>query len=214
MIECSSCHAAVKPTQKITPWVVGLLIILFWPGAILYVLTRPRTCPICGSGIQVPRVSAPVTVRQETATPSPSNPAPSSPREAMAASWRRHRKMILISWGGLVGMVAVLASLLVLASNGGDGSLGKLPEPALQEPTTPARAATRVRGTATPTISDGLRLQMQNALLMNCISSEMANGNITGEEGNALIRRALNVQDTRDTYRLSAILQCVQAGYQ
>ena len=123
MIECSSCHAAVKRTQKITPWVVGLLIILFWPGAILYVLTRPRTCPICGSGIQVPRVSAPVTVRQETATPSPSNPAPSSPREAMAASWRRHRKMILISWGGLVGMVAVLASLLILASNGGDGAV-------------------------------------------------------------------------------------------
>ena len=60
MIECSSCHAAVKPTQKITPWVVGLLIILFWPGAILYVLTRPRTCPICGSGIQVPRAAKPM----------------------------------------------------------------------------------------------------------------------------------------------------------
>ena len=54
---------------------------------------------------------------------------------------------------------------------------------------------------------------MQNALLVDCINSEMANGNITGEEGNALIRRALNVQDTRDTYRLSTILQCVKAGY-
>ena len=120
MAECSSCHATVKPTQKITPWVIGLLIILFLPGAILYVLTRPRTCPICGGRIQVPRASAPVTVRQETETPSPSNPAPSSPREVMAASWRRHRKMILISWGGVFGMVAVLASLLILASNGGD----------------------------------------------------------------------------------------------
>ena len=125
MIECSLCHAAVKPTKKITWWVVGLLLILFWPGAILYVLTRPaNTCPICGSRIQVPRASAPGTVRQETATPSPSNPAPSSPREAMAASWRRHRKMILIGWGGLVGVVALLASLLVLASNGGEEALG------------------------------------------------------------------------------------------
>ena len=132
MIECSSCHATVKPTKKITWWVVGLLIILFWPGAILYVLTRANTCPICGSRIPVPRASAPVTVRQETETPSPSNPAPSSPREAMATSWRRHRKMILISWGGLVGVVALLASLLVLASNGGGGSSGTLPEPALQ----------------------------------------------------------------------------------
>ena len=120
MIECGSCHATVQPTQKMTRWVIGLLIILFWPGAILYVLTRPRTCPICGSRIQVPRASAPVTVRQEIEAPSPSNPAPPSPREAMATSWRRHRKMILISWGALVGMVALLASLLVLASNGGD----------------------------------------------------------------------------------------------
>ena len=124
MIECGSCHATVKPTKKITWWVVGLLLILFWPGAILYVLTRAaNTCPICGSRIQVPRTSAPVTVRRATATPSPSNPAPSSPREAMAASWRRHRKMILISWGGLVGVVALLASLLVLASNGGDDAV-------------------------------------------------------------------------------------------
>ena len=210
MIECGSCHAAVKPTKKITWWVVGLLLILFWPGAILYVLTRPaNTCPICGSRIQVPRASAPVTVRQETATPSPSNPAPSSPREAMATSWRRHRKMILISWGGLVGVVALLASLLVLASNGGGGSSGTLPEPALQEPTVP----TRVRAMATPAISDGQRLQMQNALLADCIKSEMANGNITSEQGNALIRTALNVQNPNDTFRLSVILQCVQAGY-
>ena len=218
MIECSSCHETVKLTKKITWWVVGLLIILFWPGAILYVLTRAaNTCPICGSHIQIPHRRPSVTVRQATATPSPSNPAPSSPREAMAASWRRHRKMILISWGGLVGMVVVLASLLVLASNGGGGSSGKLPEPALQEPTTPAQAATRVptrvRATATPTISDGQRLQMQNALLVDCINSEMANGNITSEQGNALIRRALNVQNPNDTYRLSAILQCFKAGY-
>ena len=210
VIECSSCHATVEPTKKITWWVVGLLLLLFWPGAILYVLTRAKnTCPICRSRIQIPHRRPSVTVRQETATPSPSNPAPSSPRDAMAASWRRHRKMILISWGSVAGMVAVLVSLLVLASNGGGGSSGNLPGPALQEPTTPAR----VRATATPTISDGQRLQMQNALLVDCINSEMANGNITGEEGNALIRRALNVQDTRDTYRLSTILQCVKAGY-
>ena len=31
--------------------------------------------------------------------------------------------MILISWGGLVGVVALLASLLVLASNGGDDAV-------------------------------------------------------------------------------------------
>ena len=211
VIECGSCQATVQPTQKITRWVIGLLIILFWPGAILYVLTRPRTCPICGSRIQVPRASAPVPVRQETATPSPSNPAPSSPREAMATSWRRHRKMILISWGGLVGIVVLLASLLVLASNGGGGSAGKLPDPALQDPTT--RVPARVRATATPAISDGQRLQMQNALLADCIKSEMANGNITSEQGNALIRTALNVQNPNDTFRLSVILQCVQAGY-
>ena len=60
MIECGSCHATVKPTKKITWWVVGLLLILFWPGAILYVLTRPaNTCPICGSRIQVPRAGNP-----------------------------------------------------------------------------------------------------------------------------------------------------------
>ena len=102
-------------------------------------------------------------------------------------------------------------SLLVLASNGGGGSAGKLPDPALQDPTT--RVPARVQATATPTISDGQRLQMQNALLANCINSEMANGNITREEGNALIRRALNVQNSSDTFRLSVILQCFQAGY-
>ena len=59
MIECGSCHAAVKPTKKLTWWVIGLLIILFWPGAILYVLTRANTCPICGSRIQIPRAVNP-----------------------------------------------------------------------------------------------------------------------------------------------------------
>ena len=143
MVECSSCHATVKPTQKITPWVIGLLIILFWPGAILYVLTRPRTCPICGSRIQVPHRRPPVTVRQERETPSPSNSAPSSPSEAIAASWRRHRKMILISWGGLLGMVAVLVSLLVLASNGGDEVVRSLPR-AEPTPTTEYDALSKV----------------------------------------------------------------------
>ena len=67
MIECGSCHAAVKPTKKITWWVVGLLIILFWPGAILYVLTRrANTCPICGSRHPDTTIASPsVTVRQE-----------------------------------------------------------------------------------------------------------------------------------------------------
>ena len=213
VIECSSCHATVKPTKKINWWVAGLLLVLIWPGAILYVLTRPaNTCPICGSRIQVPHHRPSVTVRQEEPeTPISSNPAPSSPREVMAASWRRHRKMILISWGGVLGMVVVLASLLVLASNGGGGSAGKLPDPALQDPTT--RVPARVRATATPTISDGQRLQQQNRLLADCINLEMANGNITSEQGNVLIRRALNVQNSSDTFRLSVILQCVQAGY-
>ena len=89
MVECSSCHATVKPTKKITGWVVGLLLIVFWPGAILYYLTRAaNTCPICGSRIQIPRTSPPARIERETRR-SPDPAPPSSPAEV---SHPRQRK--------------------------------------------------------------------------------------------------------------------------
>ena len=152
MVECSSCHATVKPTQKITPWVVGLLIILFWPGAILYVLTRPRTCPICGTRIQIPRYSAPATAHQEAS--GPADPEPSSqehvtpsprlwgnrPEVDKAQSARNCRNIILAGIAVafvFVIVVGAVCGIAISALSGGDNSSGTLPAPALQEPTTP-----------------------------------------------------------------------------
>ena len=132
MIECGSCHATVEPTKKITWWVVGLLLILFWPGAIIYVLTRGKnTCPICHSRIQIPRASAPATAHQETSRPA--DPEPSghehvtpSPRlwgnrpvVDKAQSARNLRKLMLAALVFVVG-VGAICGIAVNTLGGGD----------------------------------------------------------------------------------------------
>ena len=122
MVACSSCHATVKPTKNITWWVVGLLLIVFWPGAILYILTRPKnTCPICGSRIPVPQARAPARLEQEA--PRSPDPAPASspaevshPRQRNNGPWlpqlrRRTWLTIFGALGAIILTVILIASL-------------------------------------------------------------------------------------------------------
>ena len=111
MIECGSCHATVQPTQKITRWVIGLLIILFWPGAILYVLTRPRTCPICGSRIQVPRAGNPSVdnPRVEAEAEHPGEERFGQLRATFGLEGRKGR-----IWLTVMGVCSALLGLLVI----------------------------------------------------------------------------------------------------
>ena len=132
MIECGSCHTTVEPTKKISWLLAGFLLLLFWPGAILYILTRPKnTCPICGSRIQVPRASAPATAHQEAssqADPEPSShehvtPSPrlwgNRPVVDKAQSARNLRNLMLAALVFVLG-VGAICGVAISAIGGGD----------------------------------------------------------------------------------------------
>ena len=56
MIECGSCHAAVKPTKKITWWVVGLKTIL-----IILAVAAIAVGVACGGGVDEAEEPDPIT---------------------------------------------------------------------------------------------------------------------------------------------------------
>ena len=47
-MQCRICENKMLPQKNIKVWVVILWAIFFWPGAIIYILTKqPDTCPFC-----------------------------------------------------------------------------------------------------------------------------------------------------------------------
>ena len=51
-MQCGICENKMLPQKNIKLWVVILWVIFFWPGAIIYALTKqPDTCPFCKSEV-------------------------------------------------------------------------------------------------------------------------------------------------------------------
>ena len=51
-IECNACNATVIPKKDIAIGWVIFWVIVFWPAAIIYVVTRqPIQCPSCGAKV-------------------------------------------------------------------------------------------------------------------------------------------------------------------
>lgn len=60
MVQCQNCRNQVNPTRNIAWLLAGFLLIVFWPAAFLYFLTRAKNiCPICHIPVQAPRPREP-----------------------------------------------------------------------------------------------------------------------------------------------------------
>ena len=52
MIKCRKCETEVIPQKKLAIGWIVFWVMVFWPAAILYVLTRsPNFCPRCKSNV-------------------------------------------------------------------------------------------------------------------------------------------------------------------
>ena len=60
MVECGNCHNQVIPIRKISWLLFGTLLILFWPGALLYfAMCKKNICPKCLIPVVQPPPRAP-----------------------------------------------------------------------------------------------------------------------------------------------------------
>ena len=110
MIECQSCHNEVRPTKKTTGWILVLLLLFFWPGALLYVLTRAaNTCPVCGARIQRPQITLPAPPALESAASS------GQPRRVLRrwSQLTRGQKVFAVG-GAAVGLLVLIIAISVV----------------------------------------------------------------------------------------------------
>ena len=112
-LSCVSCQSTVIPVKHYKWWAITLWLIFFWPGAIIYALTRNAdNCPSCGNKVyERVRPSArqsapqPSQAQEQTPTPDDGKPRPS-----------RIFQKIVIGVGASAGLLIVLLIVLIAVS--------------------------------------------------------------------------------------------------
>ena len=109
-LSCASCQSTVIPVKRYKWWAITLWLIFFWPGAIIYALTRNAdNCPACKDRVYSrvrPPTSQSVSLPQEQTT-SPGNGKPK--RSGVL-------KKAVIGVGAGAGLIIVLLIILVAVS--------------------------------------------------------------------------------------------------
>ena len=111
MVECGNCHNQVIPIRKISWLLFGTLLLMFWPGAVVYfAMNKKNICPRC----RIPVVRPP-----------PRAPARPLDSEPVAPKWDFYIPIPQWSKGTWLKIGAMLVGGivvgLVIATTGGDG---------------------------------------------------------------------------------------------
>lgn len=111
-IICSICQSTVVPVKKFKVWVVILWLIFFWPGALIYILTRNAdSCPVCKAKVySTTRVPKP---RQSQTASNPTQAVEVATADVPRKPQRRKTFYVVT---GIVGVLAVVVIVVVIAA--------------------------------------------------------------------------------------------------
>lgn len=83
-ITCATCQSTVIPVKRYTWWAIVLWVLFFWPGVLVYILTRrAEYCPACSGNVY-----------QRRAVPTPAPPAPAAPAQPTSAVEQNAREQM------------------------------------------------------------------------------------------------------------------------